>query len=68
MNRVLARPDELQNAVQTPRTTGDFQCSARDEAERTRAADIGPEEPLELRVVGNVKEDFRFRLWHPSAL
>jgi hypothetical protein len=68
MDGVLTRPDELQNAVQAPRTAGDFECSSRDEAERTRAADIGPEEPLELLVVGNVEENFRFRFWRPSAL
>ena len=68
MDGILARPDQFQNSVQAPRTARDFECGSRDEPERACAADIRPEEPFELRVVGNVEEDFRFRLWHLSAL
>lgn len=64
----LEKVEEGSCSVQAPRTARDFECSSRNEPERTCGADIGPEEPFELHLVGNVEEDFRFRLWHLSAL
>jgi len=67
MNGVLARLQQLYDAVEPSGAGGDLQSGARNQPEGTKPDDVSEAEVLEFLVVRDIQEDvsgFFSRLWH----